>query len=340
MRIKGITYDTGFINSGVSTREKFESNIVKREMHIIRNDLHCNAVRITGRDADRLEIAAQLAAGEGLKVWYSPFTCDLNPDELLSFLVDCAERAEWIRSKGTEVVFLTGSEISLFNKGFFAGETLNDRLHLFKEPTKLREQIPKVQNQMNEFLAKAVQLVRERFNGKISYASIPFEAVDWSLFDFIATDAGYRSADIAAYFQQGIRTLVNQGKPVAITEFGCTTYRGAAGKGARGDVIIEWVDGRASRLNGIYIRYENEQASYILELLEIFDAEKVDGAFVNTFARYDLPHQEDPREDLDLASYGIVTVYKDSLGATYRDMPWEPKAAFKVLAEYYNTKRE
>ena len=339
MRIKGITYDTGFINSGVSTKESFEPNVVKREMHIIKNDLHCNAVRITGGDADRLEIAAQLAAGEGLEVWYSPVTCGLTMDELMRFLVDCAERAEGIRSKGSEVVFLTGSEISLFNKGFFEGETLGERLDLIKDLAKLREQIPQVRSRIKEFLAKTVQSVREKFNGKISYASIPLEAVDWSLFDFVATDAGHRSAEVAPYFQQGIRILVSQGKPVAITEFGCCTYRGAADKGARADWIIEWVDGRAHHLNDVYIRDENEQASYILELLEIFDAENVDAAFVNTFARYDLPHRKDPIEDLDLASGGIVKVYKDRVGYTYPDMHWEPKAAFRALAEYYNRKQ-
>jgi hypothetical protein len=143
MRIKGITYDTGFINSGVTTKEKFETDIVKREMHIIKNDLHCNAIRITGGDVDRLETAAKLAADEGLEVWYCPFTCGLTIDELLSFLVDCAERAEHIRSKGSDVVFLTGSEISLFNKGFFTGETLSDRLNLITDPLQFREQLRK-----------------------------------------------------------------------------------------------------------------------------------------------------------------------------------------------------
>lgn len=200
MRTKGITYDTGFINEGVSTKEKFERNIIQREMQIIKNDLHCNAVRITGGDADRLEIAAQLAAGAGLEVWYSPFTCNLTTDELLNFLADCAERAERIRNKGSEVVFLTGSEISLFNIGFFAGQTLNDRLQIIKEPTKFREQIPQVQNRIREFLAKAAQRVRKKFRGKISYASLPFESVDWNFFDFVATDGGYRSADIALNF--------------------------------------------------------------------------------------------------------------------------------------------
>lgn len=145
MRIKGITYDTGFINAGVSTKETFERNIVQREMHIIKTELHCNAVRITGGDADHLEIAAELAAAEGLEVWYSPFTCGLTIDELTAFLVDAAKRAERIRSKGSEVIFLAGSEISLCNKGFFTGDTLSERLALITEPLKFREQLPQVQ---------------------------------------------------------------------------------------------------------------------------------------------------------------------------------------------------
>ena len=31
----------------------------------------------------------------------------------------------------------------------------------------------------------------------------------------------------------------------------------------------------------------------------------------------------------------IVKVFEDRLGHTYPDMPWEPKAAFTALAEYY-----
>src|SRR6202790_5080590 len=92
LRGKGITYDTGFFYAGVGTRETFDPEVVKREMHIIHDDLHCNAVRITGGNADRLEIAALYAADAGLEVWYSPFTSDLTTDELLDFLADCAER--------------------------------------------------------------------------------------------------------------------------------------------------------------------------------------------------------------------------------------------------------
>lgn len=341
MRIKGVTYDTGFINSGVSTKENFDPDIIKREMQIIKNDLHCNAVRITGGDANRLEITAQLAAAEGLEVWYCPFTCGLSTDKLTSFLVDAAQGAERLRNTGAAVIFITGSEISLFNQGFFKEEALRERFALITNPLEFREQLPTVQKKMKAFLTHIMQLVRKRFKGKISYASLPFEGVDWSLFDFIATDGGHRSAAIAPYFQKGIREMVSQGKPVAIMEFGCCTYRGAADAGARADWIIEWGnDGRPSHLNGEYIRDENEQAAYLLELLHIFETEKVDGVFVNTFARYDLPHREDRIRDLDIASGGLVKVYVDKTGEKYRDLPWEPKQAFYALSKYYGRKKD
>jgi hypothetical protein len=338
MRIKGITYDTGFINNGITTKILFDPNIVKREMQIIRNDLHCNAVRITGGDHDRLEIASQLAAASGLQVWYCPFTCDLTKDELLHFLDDAAARAEKLRKRGSEVVFVTGSEISLFTKGFFSGANLAERLSLLKDPMKLREQIPNVQKEMRQFLAEVVAIARKKFHGKITYASIPFEGVDWNLFDFVATDGGYRPAAIASFFVQGIRQLVSQGKPAVITEFGCGTYRGAADLGAQADSNIAWVDGKASHLNGNFIRDEKEQASAIAELYNIFNAQNVEAAFVNTFARYDLPHRENPTEDLDMASGGVVKVYENKFGETYPDMRWEPKLAFKTVSDLYNEK--
>src|SRR2546430_16538514 len=134
MRGKGITYDTSFISDGVSTHEPFDREVVKREMRIIRDDLHCNTVRITGGHPDRLEIAASHAADVGLEVWFSPFTNDLTTDKLLDLLADCAGRAERLRKRGTEVVFVTGAELSLFNKGFLPAATLNERLERLSPP--------------------------------------------------------------------------------------------------------------------------------------------------------------------------------------------------------------
>src|SRR5262245_10814002 len=113
MITKGINFDTGFLSKGTTTHEPFDSEGVRREMQIIRQDLHCTAVRVTGGDPDRLEIAARHAADAGLEVWFCPFTNGLTQDELLALLADCAERAERLRRAGAHVVMCTGSEVSL-----------------------------------------------------------------------------------------------------------------------------------------------------------------------------------------------------------------------------------
>ena len=338
MRGKGISYDTGFISKGRNAREPFDPEVVERELRIIRDDLHCNAVRVMGGDPERLESAATYAADLGLEVWFSPYPLELTTDELLSLFADCAERAERLRRRGAEVVLVTGAELSLMNNGFLPGDTLDERLELLNEPQRLRELIPEVTARVNEFLAKAAALVRERFGGKITYAAIPLERVDWIRFDLVSVDL-YRSIEVADRFTEGVRALVAQGKPVAITEFGAATYRGAGDRGARGLEIVEHDKdtGAPVRLNGEHVRDEEGQAAYLRELLEVFEAEGVDSTFVFTFALHDFLHRPDgdPREDLDLASYGIVKVFEDRHGEAYPDLTWEPKAAFRMLAEYH-----
>jgi hypothetical protein len=156
------------------------------------------------------------------------------------------------------------------------------------------------------------------------------------------TDAGYRTKEMAPRFRQQIRGFVAQGrvlgKPVAITEFGCMTYRGAADLGGSELSLIEWDNARPARLRGDYVRDEDEQASYLSELLEVFESERVDNAFVYTFARYDLPHRSNAGEDFDLASRGIVKVLEGESSSDvrrYPGMPWEPKAAFTALSNLY-----
>ena len=50
-------------------------------------------------------------------------------------------------------------------------------------------------------------------------------------------------------------------------------------------------------MKGEYPRDEDEQPAYLHEVLDVFDDEGVDAAFVYTFARYDLPHRDDPALD-------------------------------------------
>src|SRR5690349_3823757 len=317
MKTTGINFDTGFLNRGTTTREPFDPDVVRREMWIIRDDLHCTAVRITGGDVDRLEIAARHAADAGLEVWFCPFTNGLTQEELLALLADCAERAERLRQGGVPVVMCTGSEVSLFTTGFFPGDTLEERLAVLTDPARVRAAVPEVRARMSAFLRRAVQLVRARFAGPVSYASLPFEGVDWSLFDIIATDAGYRTAATRASYPECMRAYVERGralgKPVAITEFGCATYRGAGDEAGKGDAHIVWDEqARAIALRGELVRDEQEQAAYVREVLEVYESEGIDAAFVYTFARYDLPHRAAPGVDLDLVSAGVVKVLDDA----------------------------
>lgn len=334
MRVKGIGYDTGFSTDG-TTRRPFDHDVVKRELQIIRDDLHCTAVRLFGNDLDRLDFAASHAADLGLEVWYSPFTYQLRPEQMLDFLADAAQRAERIRDQAPEVVFVTGAELSLFNSGFLPGDSLRERAENLLSPTpQTRALLAGLPARINDFLAQAVAVVRQRFGGKITYASVPFEGVDWTPFDIVSVDA-HRSKEVAHMYQHGIRALVAQPKPVAITEFGCTTHRGAADHGARSGDIVEYHEATPVRLTGDYVRDEQEQATYLRELLDTFTTEGVDAAFVCTFVCYGLPYRDDPRTDLDMASWGVVKVLEDRDGDTYPGLPWEPKAAFTMLADYY-----
>ncbi len=47
MRVRGVTYDVGSVMGG-NWRPVFEPDVIRRELGIIKNDLHCTAVRAAG----------------------------------------------------------------------------------------------------------------------------------------------------------------------------------------------------------------------------------------------------------------------------------------------------
>jgi len=197
--------------------------------------------------------------------------------------------------------------------------------------------------------------VREVFRGPVTYASVPLETVEWSRFDFVSVDL-YRGAQLKDRFTDVLHRYFAFERPVAITEFGCCTYRGAADAGGRGFAILDIsAQDRQStppRLNGSYIRDEAEQARELTEMLSIFDAAGVDATFVMTFVAPLNPTSDDPLYDLDMASYSLVKSFgsrlgplgaahpeapwnRSRLGTTYPGMPWEPKESFRAVADFY-----
>jgi hypothetical protein len=323
MRARGINYDTGFSPSGHNTRETFEPAQVEHEMRVIADDLHCDAVRISGGDPERISVSARYAVAAGLEVWFSPFPCDMGVDELRPYFAECADRAEELRKDGAPVVLVNGCEISLFANGFFPGETALERIHnVTHGGPELWAVMPEALGRTAAFLSETAELARARFGGRITYASGTWENVDWRAFDLVAVDA-YRDANNRDTFRDQVRGLFQHGKPVVVTEFGSCTYRGAADRGGLGWAVVDW---DTQTLTEPLVRDEQEQVRYATELLDVFERLGVDTAFWFTFAGYGLPFHEEPLRDLDMASYGVVRI------TPYSGTPWERKAVFDTLA--------
>jgi hypothetical protein len=310
IRARGINYDTGTFPGEQFTRKSFDPDAVAREMAVIAEELHCDAVRISGREVDRLAVAARHAAAAGLEVWLSPFPIDVEPEQALALFTACAGIAEELRRGGAEVVFVAGCELSAFCHGFLPGASYLDRLNkMMTADLAWWQSLGPVQQRLNTFLAEACAAVRAEFAGRVTYASGAWEFVDWQPFDFVSIDA-YRTAQNADSFRSHLRQFFTHGKPVAITEYGTCAYRGAGELG-----------GMAWRPPADADPDEQEQVRYLDELLDVFEQEGVDTALWFSFANYDKPAER------DLGSYGVVRMLDD--------VRWEPKQVFHAMAARY-----
>ena len=347
MRLKGVCYDVGAV-MGFNWRPVFDPKIVRRELQIIKNDLHCNAVSIGARDIGRLVTASSAALEEGLEVWLTPLLWDKSEDQTVAYLAKAAGPLEALRKQWPDKVVLSvGGESTLFMQGILPGKNIVQRL---RSP-KFRASIMSGEHNgpLNAFLAKAVATVRNEFKGKLTYHSLIWEKVDWSLFDYVGVDH-YRAQDIEDKYVEMLKPLFDTGK-VVVTEFGYNTYQ-SDGKLAKvvlggGDADF-WsqffhsfpVVGRFVRpkVRVIHPRDEAWQARKLVETLKILDAAGVDGAFVSQFESQTNPFDENPKYDLDTTNQSLVKYYEGGRhGTTYPDMPWEPKESFRAVADFYDT---
>ncbi len=332
MNRKGVNYDVGTRLGDWAARPVFDLTVTRRELEIIRNDLHCNAVRISGQEVERLIQAAQIARELGLEVWLSPLLYDKSADETLAYILDCAAQAELLRRQSPQIVFVLGGEFTLFMQGLLPGGSFMERIAaptLFANLHSGQHNAP-----LNAFLREANAAVRQVFHGEVTYAAVPFEAVDWTLFDYICLDH-YRMARDRDTYGARLRQYASYHKPLIIAEVGCCAYQGAEDRGGMGWAIMENSDPARPRLNGDYTRDEGLQARELTDLLTILDGEGVAGAFVFTFVSPTLIHLDIPRLDFDMASYSLVKSYANQRGVTYPDMAWEPKESFRAVSDYY-----
>ena len=135
MKCKGINYDVGIYPFGDArpSRAVFDPAIVRREIEIIKSDLHCNAIR-GFHDADE--------------------------QHTLAYFTECAKAAETLRQKSPQIVFIAGWELTFFMKGLVLGDTGMERIGAFMKPWWLlwsTLRLGPFNRNLNRFLAKAVQ---------------------------------------------------------------------------------------------------------------------------------------------------------------------------------------
>lgn len=327
MKRKGVCYGVGRVMMESNWRPNLNSKVVHRELQIIKNDLHCNAVRICSLDIDRLVVASEDALTQGLEVWFLPEMWDRGQDETIQYLIEAAAAAESLRQKWPNgIIFSVGSELTLFMHGIVKGDNVFDRMNDASFLETIRS--GKHNERLSAFLVKASKAVREVFNGPLTYFSVPLETVDWTPFDFIGVDL-YRDARIKDIYGKLVQKYLIYNKPVIIGEFGCCTYQGAEKLGGSGFMIAfgmmaDYFDKSQAlpqgiadvirvvpRIDGHYVRDEGLQAREITEQLAILDQSKVEGAFVYSFVTPNSPFNPDPRFDSDMANYSLVKSYPD-----------------------------
>src|SRR5579871_3767285 len=179
MKRKGINYDVG-TEMGGNWRPDYDPRVVRRELEIIKNDLHCNAVGISGKDIVRVMVTAEAALNQGLEAWLHPADWNNKPPEpTLAYIAEAARAAQPLHDRYPgKVVFSVGSEFTLFMKGIIEGRTFMQRAkNLRLGGAGVKE--GKHNQPLNDFLSKTAIEVRKVFIGPIMYRSLVWEQVDW-----------------------------------------------------------------------------------------------------------------------------------------------------------------
>ena len=316
LRWKGVNLDTD--------RSLWRPDFVQNELAAIAGDLNANAVIVLGSDLERLIDTAAMAADENLSVWLEPRHFDSDDSGTLEFVAEVAYAAEALRTNHPHIGLSLGVELTLFMDGLVPGDDWLERGGALESAN------PDDYNAgLNGFLTFGVETIRPIFAGLLTYSSGPWERVDWTPFDVVGVDL-YRDASNRATYVDDLRAYRDHGKPLIITEFGCCTFDGAADLGGEGFMVT--MDGDVSDL----VRDEHEQANEIAELLDLYAAEGVDGAFVYNFIEPDNTYSPNSADDLDKSGFSLVKCHAPGSAQAYdRAGHFEPKQSFAAVARRY-----
>lgn len=328
MKIRGINYDAGTeYRPGQSSRPLWQHDDVVRDLRVIRDELACTSVNIYGTDLERLHAGAVLALREGLHVSLQLRSIDESRQGMLTRVRDAARLAARLGNDG-QVTLNVGCELTLFTEGFIPGKSFLERI---RRLVWLLPFLPIVNARLNRHLADVARVARSQFAGPITYSAGAWEAVRWQPFDLVGVNL-YRDRWNERTYVDQLRRLSRHGKPVVVTEFGCATFQGAEREGGGGWMIVDF-DVTPPAVRHGYVRSEAVQAALLGDLLDCYVAEGIHGAYVFDFMQAAFPHAAEPRQDLDMAAYGLVKVRPVATEDT--SVTWERKASFDVVARRY-----
>ncbi|MFJ8537602.1 abortive phage infection protein [Streptomyces sp. NPDC093591] len=331
LKHRGVVYTVG---AGETPGTAWSAARMREDVRAIRDELHADTLDVTGDGVERLTATAAEAAERGLHVWLQPTLGDVPERDILEGIAECGRFAERLRRQGASVDFSVGCEFWLFVPGIVPGETVLDRIDNLQ---KGNVDMAKMRRRLARFTAKAASVGRSVFHGRLSYAAAQdeeFEPVDWNLFDVVGIDYYSYHREPAGYVRE-LKGYLRWGKPLAITEFGTCAYVGAPEAGGMGWDIVDYTK-EPHEIKGDLVRSERTQAAYMADLLEVFESMGLYAAMAFEFVSPDAPHRPDnPRYDLDLASYSITKAIKNRPDDPASPWHWEPKEAFHTLARRY-----
>ncbi|MEV2212486.1 abortive phage infection protein [Streptomyces sp. NPDC050997] len=332
LRRRGVVYTVG---EGETPATAFSTARMRADLRAVRDDLHADTVDVTGDGVERLTATAAEAAELGLHVWLQPTLGDVPERDILEHLAESGRFAERLRRQGASVELSVGCEFWLFVPGIVPGANVMERIENLRNGTVDWELM---QRRLDRFTAKAAKVGRSVFRGRLSYAAAQDDRVDWNLFDVVGIDyySYFRERDD---YVRELKRYLRWGKPLAITEFGTCAYVGAPQTAGMGWDIVDY-DKNPPEIKGDPVRSERVQAAYLTDLLDVFESMGLYAAMAFEFVTADAPHRpDDPRHDLDLASYTITKPLKDRPDDPSSDWHWEPKEAFHALARRYGSRR-
>jgi hypothetical protein len=181
-----VIYDAGtvFGRGQRPTRRHLAEGVMRRQIEVIRDELHATHVRVVASDPARLDTVAVAVVEAGLGLWYSPAVFDCDPEETTRRTFAMACHAEALRRRlGSEVTFVAGSEASLFVRGLVPGKGLTGRFARIKADPSLLHR-----GDLARYLNALAAELRPVFKGPLTYASLSFEQPDWRSFDIVGVD--------------------------------------------------------------------------------------------------------------------------------------------------------